>query len=125
MAPEVFLHKDYNETVDIYSYAMIMYYLFIGQPPWKRLSGMEVVRRAATGERPTVPRLIDERLLVVQNRLLQDIITTCWHEDPGQRTRFMNLTSLWTAFTKEVFHEDENHVHVARDDSLGCGCVIS
>jgi serine/threonine protein kinase len=34
MAPEVFRHEPYNTKVDVYSYAMILYYLFEGVPPF-------------------------------------------------------------------------------------------
>jgi serine/threonine protein kinase len=38
MAPEVFRHETYNETVDVYSYGMIFFYLLDGRPPWPSLA---------------------------------------------------------------------------------------
>lgn len=34
MAPEVFQHKTYNEKVDVYSYAVIVYWVFSGYKPY-------------------------------------------------------------------------------------------
>jgi serine/threonine protein kinase len=33
MAPEVFLHEEYTETLDVYSYSMIFYYMLRGTAP--------------------------------------------------------------------------------------------
>jgi serine/threonine protein kinase len=57
MAPEVFRHKVYNETVDTYSYGMIFFYLLVGRPPWPNLAGLDAVRKASDmGDRPNIPR---------------------------------------------------------------------
>merc|ERR1719491_1894282 len=56
MAPEVFRHEGYCQTVDVYSYAMIFYYLLRSTPPWAGLSGLDAVKKAAVdGERPLIP----------------------------------------------------------------------
>ena len=39
MAPEIFHHEEYTQTVYVYSYAMIFYYLLRSMPPWAGLSG--------------------------------------------------------------------------------------
>lgn len=84
MAPEVFRHQHYTETVDIYSYGMILFYLLDGKPPWPYDNGLVAVRKAADeGERPTLPRSWDTRL----QRLLQD----CWDENPSSRPSFKQI----------------------------------
>lgn len=40
MAPEVFRHEPYNEKVDTYSFAMLMYFLTAGHAPWPMLNGV-------------------------------------------------------------------------------------
>jgi serine/threonine protein kinase len=123
MAPEVYLHQDYNETVDVYSYAMILFYLFVGRPPWPQLPGMEAVKRAAEiGERPTNPRELDARL--------QNLLKECWDENSSLRPAFTTITKVLAAYSKDVFHEDENDVSVApqsADTVCKCedGCVLS
>ena len=66
---EVFRHEDYTETVDVYSYAMIFFYMLRSTPPWAGLSGLDAVTAAAVdGERPLIPRNCDERLSTVMKR---------------------------------------------------------
>ena len=66
---EVFRHEDYTETVDVYSYAMIFFYMLRSTPPWAGLSGLDAVTAAAVdGERPLIPRNVDERLTTLMKR---------------------------------------------------------
>lgn len=116
MAPEVFLHQDYNETVDIYSYAMILFYLLTGRPPWPQLPGMEAVKKAAKeGDRPNIPRELDARL--------QSLMKECWDENSSLRPPFTTITKILAAYSKDVFHEDENDVSVApQGNGIDCRC---
>ena len=83
-APEVFRHEDYNETVDVYSYAMILFYLLDGRPPWPTLNGIEAVRRASDeGDRPIIPRNWDQRLI--------SLLMECWDENRSVRPPFKQI----------------------------------
>lgn len=114
MAPEVFLHQEYNETVDIYSYAMILYQLLVGVAPWALLAGLDAVRRASEeGDRPLIPRDVDIRL---QN-LLQD----CWNEKPNTRPPFTKILDTLSSYSKDVFKQDSTeHFAVREADPQGC-----
>lgn len=66
MAPEVYKREPYGLTVDVYSYAMIFFYLLDGKPPWPYLNGVVAVKKAAEeGDRPPIPRSWDSRLQVI------------------------------------------------------------
>jgi len=94
MAPEVYRHEDYTETVDIYSYGMILYYLLSGRPPWATLNGLKAVEKAAKeGDRPNVPRDWDERL----SKLLQQ----CWDENPQARPSFARILDILNAYSRK------------------------
>ena len=94
MAPEVYRHEDYSETVDIYSYGMILYYLLSGRPPWATMNGLMAVERAANeGDRPNVPRDWDERL----SKLLQQ----CWDENPQARPSFSQILEVLNAYSRK------------------------
>lgn len=94
MAPEVYRHEDYTETVDIYSYGMILYYLLSGRPPWATMNGLKAVERAANdGDRPNVPRDWDERL----SMLLQQ----CWDENPTARPSFKQVLEVLGAYSRK------------------------
>ena len=94
MAPEVFRHEDYNETVDVYSYAMIVYYLLDGNPPWPTLAGIEAVRRASEeGDRPIIPRNWDQRLI--------SILMECWDENKSARPPFRQILQTLDEYSRK------------------------
>ena len=119
MAPECYRHEDYNETVDVYSFAMILFYLLVGRPPWPTLSGVEAVKRAAEdGDRPTIPRHLDERM----QKLLKD----AWDENPRLRPPFQSIVDTLTAYNQDVLKIDSNTAAAASlGEGQGCRCVIS
>ena len=116
MAPEVYRHEEYNETVDVYSFAMIFFYLLIGRPPWPALPGLEAVRKAALeGDRPNIPRDIDVRL--------QALLKETWDDNPKVRPPFNKISSTLSGYIKDVFKTDTNAVASAEVDA-GCKCII-
>jgi serine/threonine protein kinase len=103
MAPEVFRHEDYNETVDVYSYAMIFYYLLKGKPPWANVNGMVAVKKAALeADRPIVPREWDLRL----SSLLQE----CWDENRRSRPTFTRILEVLEMYSESEFHQQRNSI---------------
>ncbi len=84
MAPEVFRHEQYTETVDIYSFAMIFYYLVSGRPPWESLSGLDaVVKAAVEADRPILNRAWDSQI--------SNLMQRCWDENPMGRPSFSDI----------------------------------
>ncbi len=84
MAPEVYRHEIYTETVDTYSYAMIFFYLLDGKPPWPNENGLVVVKKAAEeGDRPVIPRHWDQRL--------QNLLQESWSENAQTRPGFSKI----------------------------------
>jgi serine/threonine protein kinase len=119
MAPEVFRHEDYNETVDIYSYAMILFYLMVGRPPWPTLAGMVAVKKAAEeGDRPNIPRDLDLRL--------QNMMKDCWDDNASLRPSFHKILEVLAQYSTEVFHQDSNNIPSSSPPALGseCRCAI-
>lgn len=125
MAPEVFLHQQYTETVDIYSYGMILFYLLDGKPPWPYDSGMVAVKKASEeGDRPPIPRSWDSRLQV----LLQE----CWDENPSCRPPFKQILSTLQIYSRSVFLNSENLQASHPDDAsvsshskgMRCNCTV-
>ena len=94
MAPEVYRHENYTETVDVYSYAMILFYLFDGKPPWPYLNGVVAVKKAADeGDRPPIPRHWDHRL--------QDLLQECWDENPQARPPFSKILKVLNDYSRK------------------------
>lgn len=106
MAPEVFRHQPYTETVDVYSYGMILFYLLSGRPPWPYDNGMIAAKKAADeGDRPNLPRSWDSRLQV----LLQD----CWSEDPAARPTFQIILQTLNDYSQSVFHSQSDSLQLS------------
>ncbi len=120
MAPEVFRHEDYTESVDVYSYSMIFYHILLGLSPWAGLSGLDAVTKAAMdGERPLIPRNIDERLSTLLKR--------CWDESPRARPSFEEIIKCLNLYSHDVFKMDDREVQMTSLSlsERGCACVIS
>uniref|UniRef100_A0A7S3L3V8 Protein kinase domain-containing protein n=1 Tax=Amphora coffeiformis TaxID=265554 RepID=A0A7S3L3V8_9STRA len=116
MAPEVYRHEEYDETVDVYSFAMIFFYLLIGRPPWPALPGLEAVRKAALeGDRPNIPRDVDVRL--------QSLLKETWDDNPKVRPPFSKISKALAAYNKDVYKTDTNTIASAEADA-GCKCNI-
>ncbi|KAL1530610.1 hypothetical protein AB1Y20_001510 [Prymnesium parvum] len=94
MAPEVYRHEDYALPVDVYSFAMIIYYMVAGEPPFADVDGERAVQLAAVEHaRPTIPRSVDI--------LLQELVRAAWDDNPAVRPSF-------TAILEQL---NEYHLH--------------
>jgi len=120
MAPEVFRYEQYDETVDIYSYSMILYFIFVGHPPWPQWSGHKAVSLASLhGNRPDVPRHVDLRIT--------SLMKMCWHENARARPSFTQILEILNEYSKNVFGQDCDSVTAQGSTDEGgikCGCVI-
>ena len=84
MAPEVFLQQPYNEKADVYSYAIIMWYVHAGQPPFVLDDPKSIAARAAhAGE-----RLRPDPGVFRRCRTALRIIPPMWSHDPDDRPPF-------------------------------------
>jgi serine/threonine protein kinase len=121
MAPEVFRHEEYNESVDVYSYSMIFYQILLGVAPWNAFSGLEAVTKASIdGDRPLIPRNVDGRLSTILRR--------CWDENPRARPDFEEIINWLNTYSTDEFKTNDKEVHTManfRDHEGKCGCVIS
>lgn len=116
MAPEVFRHESYTETVDIYSFSMIFYYLLSGRPPWASQNGLKAVTKAAVdGERPNIPREWDERLSA--------LLKQCWDENPKARPSFEKIIKQLGEYSRDVFSIDTDQIASVADEK-GCSCTV-
>jgi serine/threonine protein kinase len=87
MAPEVFRHEQYGRPVDVYSFAMILYYMLEGAPPWADLDGVTAVRAAALQhDRPPMPRHWEIQL--------RHLLSASWAEEPHSRPSFAAVLEI-------------------------------
>lgn len=84
MAPEVFRHEDYNEKVDVYSYAMIVYWIYTGVRPLTTIEPITAARMVAQqSKRPTLSSVKIPEV----RKLLED----CWQDNPDARPSFEEI----------------------------------
>lgn len=84
MAPEVFKHRRYEKKVDVYSFAMILYEMLEGEPPFASYEPYDGAKHAAEGHRPPfrAKGFIPE---------LQELTQQCWAADMNQRPHFIEI----------------------------------
>lgn len=84
MAPEVALARPYNQTVDTYSFGIILWQIVKGKVPFSGLGRRTYMENVVVGgERPRVDRSWPKAF----SRLLQ----RCWHEDHTLRPSFAEV----------------------------------
>ncbi|THU49624.1 hypothetical protein C4D60_Mb06t11480 [Musa balbisiana] len=82
MAPEVFKHRKYDKKVDVFSFAMILYEMLEGEPPFSNHEPYEAAKLVAGGNRPSfhAKGYIQE---------LRDLTDECWAADMNRRPSFL------------------------------------
>ena len=80
MAPEVMAGESYDYSADVYSFAMTVYHIVTGEPPFvgeTRGSPSRIMRMLMGGERPMIPPDV--------NPWFSELITACWCQMPEER----------------------------------------
>jgi len=103
MAVEVFKHEQYNEKVDVYSFALIVYWMATGLRPFRNIPNpVDAVKAAVEGERPTFAESFPKNL--------KKLISDCWHQIPDQRPAFSEVIERLDAMEYGSFslHDKKN-----------------
>jgi len=85
MAPEVFRHEPYNQAVDVYSYSLIMFWLFSGVRPFAAISDPVNAVKFAALENGRPP------LSVVKDPKVRAILERGWAPRPDDRPSFSHI----------------------------------
>ena len=87
MAPEVYLNQPYNEKVDVYSFAMILWELISGEQVFSNMSKDEHMQEVVLGgQRPSLSPILARAPAGVA-RLLE----LCWHAKHQRRPDFASI----------------------------------
>ena len=97
MAPEVIRELPYTESVDIYSYGLIMWHVATGIAPFADLTRSDFYTKVVTLEQrpPTTP---DTTLLP---EAFGNILSDCWHPSPRKRMSAAQLLGAWDELGRE------------------------
>ena len=87
IAPELLETKPYNEMVDVYSYAMVLWHVLMRQPPWTGLTNSVFEAKELTETyRPPIPDWCPKPF--------KDLIEACWHPDAYKRPTFQTILTI-------------------------------
>lgn len=109
IAPEILIHEPITEKVDVYSYAMILYFLFAERAPFTHLYDNDEIKGCSTfGKRPTLPSNLKPEIL--------NLVHMCWAQNPSERPSFTdvknyikdNITRMFPNISKGEF---ETYIH--------------
>lgn len=89
MAPEVFTGTNYDEKVDIYSYAMILFEIICREIPFEEEEPANVGRLTLAGNRPDMEAVPPDC-----PETLSDVMVTCWAHNPKERPSFANILQI-------------------------------
>lgn len=89
MAPEVFESSDYNEKVDVYSFAMLLYEVIAKEPPFDDANPTRIPFMVASGMRPSL-----EKCPPASPEYLVALMQMCWEHEAGDRPSFQKVVAL-------------------------------
>ena len=84
MAPEVALRRKYNESVDVYSYGIILWQMATDKVPFKGLNKEEfMIYVVHEGNRPKLDHSWPTGFC--------ELLTNCWSKEPSKRPTFASI----------------------------------
>ena len=99
MAPEIFAGKQYDKSVDVYSFSFIIYVVYAEQLPFEgdpvAATPWAYADAIKSGKRPGVPPACPPEVAQVMQR--------AWDDDPARRPGFEEIHTFFRAFFKKTF----------------------
>jgi serine/threonine protein kinase len=87
MAPEVIKKNSYTEKADIFSFGIILWELWVQEPPYKNIERIQVAKKVAT-DKNFRPKISEE--FQIPEEILA-LMVTCWDYDPDKRPSFSEI----------------------------------
>lgn len=96
MAPEVIKKSSYTEKADVFSFAIILWELWVQEPPYKNIDRIQVAKKVATDKnyRPHMNKEIPEEI--------KNLMVACWDYDPEARPNFETVVDYLENLEKEI-----------------------
>jgi serine/threonine protein kinase len=80
-APEMLLDEEYDFSVDVYAYGILIYATVTGMVRWEGCKGaLEIFGKVTAGTRPVISPGLDQKW--------RDLIKRCWDQDAPRRPSF-------------------------------------
>ena len=89
-APEIFDDAKYNESADVYSFAMVLYEIWSRKLPWHGLQPVQVALKVVNERaRPEVPAEMNTG----ESFGVSALMFKCWGHEPSSRPSFVRCVS--------------------------------
>ena len=96
---EIFRGEKYDETVDVYSFGIVLWELFCQKKPHRNYQAQHIPYLVAEkGLRPDLPKHLPPTLT--------ELIKSCWDEQPKNRPRFTHIVKQLVKAQSEVKQGD-------------------
>ena len=123
MAPEVFLNKSYNEKVDVFSFAVMMYEI-LAQTNIMVKYGLMGERGALSGYAEKVANGFREEIPHRWPQYVKMLISECWDENPRNRPTFKDIIHRLTFIRNSGIAEKMERPLINMNLSvLSCCCI--
>ncbi|XP_021283761.1 serine/threonine-protein kinase STY46-like isoform X3 [Herrania umbratica] len=94
MAPEVINHQPYDQKVDVFSFAIVLWELVTAKVPYDTMTPLQAALGVRQGLRPDLPETAHPKLL--------DMMQRCWEAAPDKRPSFCEITAELETLFEEV-----------------------
>jgi serine/threonine protein kinase len=106
MAPELYEEGDYDEKIDVYSFALILYEIVVGHPVFPpTLTLMQLCAKILRNERAEIPSNVEG--------FVAHLIRRGWSSDPAERPSFAEIYALMRQNDFRITSEDFDAREVA------------
>lgn len=94
MAPEVINHQSYDQKVDIFSFAIVLWELATSKIPYDRMTPLQAALGVRQGLRPEVPENMHPALVRLMRR--------CWETSPAKRPSFTEIGAELSELLQQI-----------------------
>ncbi|KAK8843302.1 hypothetical protein M9Y10_025157 [Tritrichomonas musculus] len=114
MAPEILTNNKYHKAGDVYSFALVVYYIITFEPPYKGFKYIDIIKRVPEGIRPEFNSST--------TGCYRDLIEKCWSNDYEKRPTFDEIVHTLKTnpdFITENIDKDEflNYIEYIENSS--------
>jgi len=95
MAPEMVRHEEYTDKVDMYSYALILWFMYTGLQPFQQEFGKDpelVLKEYLKGEEPRPSMTCSSAKGLKKTPELKELMEACWHVKSSERPSAKDCT---------------------------------
>lgn len=117
MAPEVALGRQYNRSVDVYSFGVIVWQVLRSKVPFRDMGKKAYIQEVVVGgRRPPLDRNWPKGF--------SELLEKCWHEDKDARPTFTQVLEDLDILIKEARKLDSHSFSARINQKIDCTSII-